>query len=386
MEEYYRDTYIEIDENRLLKNINTIKDECSPDKFLYLVIKGNGYGHGIVQTAQLALESKADGVAVATLDEAIIVRKYCPEVKILCLGNIPTRNLIDACNNNITITIGNKDLIKALQEINLPKELLVQIKVNSGMNRIGFNSLSEIKEILNNLLVIDNVKIDGIFTHFATAEGSNQLDYFQQQFTIFKDIVENIDYEFNQVHCSNSASLLKFHQDFTFTNTSRVGIAAYGGLQDPIQDKYDIKSAFSLKAIITQVQSYHEGTGVGYCLRYHTQKDNEIIATIALGYADGFPRLLTNSKVKCNNQYGTIVGSICMDQLMIKFDKPVSIGETVTLIDNDPELSVYKRAEQAQTITHEIFTNFTSRVPRLYYRDNKLKMICNDLINLKGCQ
>lgn len=382
MEKIYRDTYIEINENQLLHNINTIKQECSPNKFLYLVIKGNGYGHGLVETAALGIESKADGLAVATLDEALVVRKHFADVKILCLGIIPKDEIVSACQNNITITIANQDFVEALKKVTLPQELLVHIKVNSGMNRIGFNIFDETKMILTELLAIPNVNVEGIFTHFATAEGNELLDYYHHQLNYFKEVVEGLDYDFNQIHCSNSASLLRFHQDLTFTNTSRVGIAAYGALEDPIQEKYDLQSAFSLKAKITQIQYYPKGTGIGYSLKYHTKKDNEIIATIAIGYADGFSRLLSGTKVKCNDQYGIIAGNICMDQLMIKFDKPVAIGDTVTLIDNDPELSVYTRAKQTNGITHTVFTSFTSRTARLYYRDNKLKLVSNDLLKL----
>lgn len=381
MNNYYRNTIIEIDTDRFTKNLNVIKEECSKYKFLYAVIKGDAYGHGIVQIAKLVIDSNVDGIAVATLDEAIIVRKYYKDIKILCLGIIRDQDVIQACQQDITITVANISSANYLKELSLPKQLSIHLKANTGMNRIGFKELFEYQEAISLLETNKDIKIEGIFTHFATAEGYGKEEYFQMQLKTFKDVVENLDYNFEQIHCTNSSSLLKYHDILDFTTANRVGIVMYGGLEDKVMYEYDIEAAFSLKSIINQVQQYPEGTKIGYNNNYTTINENEIIATIPLGYADGFARLHTGSKVKCNDQYGTIIGSICMDQMMIKFESCVSIGDEVILQSTDPEIDVFARATQAQTITHEIFTRFSNRIPKLYLKDGKIIDIDNALLN-----
>lgn len=380
MDKFYRDTVIEIDLDRILENINEIKEQCSKDKFFYVVVKGEGYGHGIKAIADVVAESNADGVGVATLDEALFIRKYHPEMKIICLGNVTDKHLDIINEQDITITIANENYAEKVAKQKFDKVQNVHLKINSGMNRIGFNDIDRVNKVIDLLSTNPMVNIEGIYTHFATAEGYDQEEYLMQQVDFFKNFVSHIDYPFEQIHCTNSGSLLKLHDQLDFTTANRSGIAIFGGLQDPIQDKYNIKSAFVLKSRISQVEHYPKGTGIGYCLTYHTLKDEEIIATIPLGYADGFFRNLTNTLVKSNGQYGKIVGNICMDQMMIRFDKPVNINDEVILIDSDDEnISISTRANQAHTLTHEIFTSFTKRIPKLYYRNKELVAIHNPL-------
>jgi len=381
MNSYYRNSIIEINLDTLKNNINEVKEKCSKDKFLYAVIKGDAYGHGIKQMAEIAVESNADAVAVATLDEAMIIRKYQKDVKILCLGIIPDEDYEIACDNDITLTIANHHSLLVAAKANYSKPLNVQLKVNSGMNRIGFKELNEFEEVIEILEQNDKINIEGIFTHFATAEDYDKEDYLMMQLNSFKEIVTNLNYNFKQIHCTNSASLLKFHDKIDFTNTNRVGITLYGALEDKIQNEYNIKSAFVLKSKIAQVQVYPTGTKVGYSNRYTTSGTEEIIATIPLGYADGFARLHTASKVKCGDQYGVIVGSVCMDQLMIRFEKPVKIGDEIILISDDKEIDVFKRCKESQTITHEIFTRFSNRVPKAYFKNGQIIEIDNALLN-----
>ena len=381
MNNYYRNSIIEINLDTLKNNINEVKNKCSKDKFLYAVIKGDAYGHGIKQMAQVAVESDADGVAVATLDEAMIVRKYQKNIKILCLGIIRDEDYEVACENEITITIANKHSAQIAATASFSKEFDIHLKVNTGMNRIGFKEINELEEIIKILKQNKNINVEGIFTHFATAEDYDKEDYLLMQLNRFKEVVSSLSYNFKHIHCTNSASLLKIHDKIDFTTANRVGITLYGALEDKIQNEYDIKSAFVLKSKIAQVQVYPAGTKIGYSNRYTTSAEEEIIATIPLGYADGFARLHTASKVKCNDQYGIIVGSVCMDQLMIRFEKPVSIGDEIILISDDKEIDVFQRCKQAQTITHEIFTRFGNRVPKAYYKHNKLIEIDNALLN-----
>lgn len=376
---FYRSSYALINLDQLEYNFKTIKEQCSPDKFLYAVLKGDGYGHGILEMARLALETKMDGIAVATLDEALLIRRHFPDVKILCLGIIDCQDIFIAAQEDITITIAHFEFIEFLSKLGLTYPLNIQIKVNTGMNRIGFNKFDNVKKALDMLADIDNVTVDGIFTHFATAE-SNDESYLQQQIEIFKKMIDNLDFDFNQIHCTNSASLLKMHDKLDFTNANRVGIALYGALDHPIQDKFKLKSALTLVTSVSSINEYENGTKIGYDNTYTTSDDIEYIATLAIGYAD-IPTLVNEIPLKTDKADGHIVGSVCMDQTLARFDEKVKIGDLVKIIDpDDPKLNILAYARFCDVKPHRVFTNMTPRVPRIYTKNNKIVEIRNDLM------
>lgn len=378
---YYRNSFLEVDLDNLLHNINHVKTTCSNDKFLYIVVKGNGYGHGLLHVSYIVNKSLADGLAVATLDEAMAIRKHFSDIKILVLGLINVEDYIIASTNNITITIANDFMVKHLIDYDNNKQLDVHLKVNTGMNRIGFTDIESLKKSISFIKTKFNINLEGIYTHFATSESIDET-YYNQQISSFKEVLSKINYPFQQIHCTNSGSLLKSHNDLDFTNANRVGIAIYGGLEHYITNNYNLKPTIKLKAIVSQVSSYPKGTAIGYSNNYYTSKE-EVIATIPLGYADGIFRALTNTQVRCHDELGLIVGNICMDQTMLSFKSDICIGDCITLIDDTPELSLTTRARQLNTITHEILTSFSSRLVRLYYSNNEIVDIQNDLISNK---
>lgn len=366
---FYRNTICLIELDTIKENMNVIKSTCSKNKFLYAVVKGDGYGHGILQVTRAAIDGGANGIAVATLDEAMLVREHFKSVQILCLGVIPNNYYQLAAKNDIIVTIATQDSVDYLENNPTTDILKVHIKINSGMNRLGFNNQEDLNNAIDTLLSIQNIQIDGIFTHFATIEEVS----INQQLELFRELYLGSNFDFNQVHCTNSYSLLKLHEKITFTNTNRVGIALYGALEDPVLNEYPIKTALSLVSRISQVMVHKENDPIGYSQTYRA-KENEIIATIPIGYADGFARLHKGSKVKCKDQYGTIVGNICMDQLMVSFENMVEVDDEVIFISNDEELNVFKRATEAQTITHEIFTSITNRVPKVFKYNQQLSI------------
>lgn len=379
---FYRSSYALINLDQLEHNFKTIKEQCSPDKFLYAVLKGDGYGHGILEMTQLALETNIDGIAVATLDEALMVRAHFPDVKILCLGIIDYQDIFIAAQEDITITIAHFEFIEFLNKLGLPYPLSIQIKVNTGMNRIGFNKFDDVKKALDMLSNIDNVTVDGIFTHFATAETDDET-YLLQQINVFKKMVDNLKFDFNQIHCTNSASLLKMHDKIDFTNTNRVGIALYGALDHPIQNQYQLKSAFTLTSSISSINEYEHGTKIGYDNAYTINDSSEYIATLPIGYAD-IPTLENGMSVKTDKVNGNIVGLVCMDQTLVRFDKKVKIGDMVKIIDpDDSKLDILSYAHFCDAKPHCIFTNLTPRVPRIYTKNNKIIEIRNDLMHRK---
>gem|GEM_PF-298434 len=382
MENLFRDTYIVINDDNVLHNLNYLKKTCSPKKFLFAVIKGNGYGHGLMDMALLVQHSKCDGIAVATGDEAIVARQYA-EKKILNLGVTRLEDYAEMANSDITVTVASMSHAQFLSQLPLHNKLKVHLKVNSGMNRIGFNNLREINKAIDLIKQNKMINIEGIFTHFATAEDYHLEDYMHEQIKMFKHIVEKANHSFKMIHCTNSASLLKLHDKLDFTTANRAGIAIYGALQDKIKDQYDLRLTWQLVSTIVQVNNHQVGTKIGYSNRYTTKHENEYIATLPIGYADGLHRKLTGAMVVTENDIvGRICGSICMDQMMVSFDQEVEEGLEVYIISEDDENNVYTTAQYLETITHEIFTSISHRVPRFHVYNDQTEMLFNDLLYL----
>jgi len=382
MNNYYRDSIFEVNLDTIKDNIVEIKDKCSKDDFLYVVVKADAYGHGIIQVSKTALEAGGDGLGVVTLDEALTIRKHLKDAKVLCMGVIPDRYYEFACENDITVSIANLHGAAIAAKADYSKPLLVQLKINTGLNRIGLGNLEDVKEAISILQQNDKIVIEGIFAHFATSEDDDKNEYTQMQADNLKYIVDNVDHKFKQIHCTNSAALLRWPNTFDFTNTNRTGVGIYGISLRPEQSNFKVKSAVTVKSLITQVHVHPAGTKIGYSNTYITTEENEIVATIAIGYADGFARSHKGSKVKCGDQYGTIVSNICMDQLMIKFEKPVSIGDEVILISTeDPEVDVYQRAKQAESVPQEILPRFGLRLVKVYTKNGEVVEVDNTLLN-----
>ncbi|MGL4383375.1 MAG: alanine racemase [Bacilli bacterium] len=365
---FYRDSLIKIDTKQIIHNINEIKEKASQDKYLYVVVKANGYGHGLVKMGELVSQSNANGLCVARIDEALKLRESNNQLDILFLGVIRDFDLLLASHHRITITINDFDHALMIAQVKYPLPLKVHIKYNTGMNRLGVNSLSELQAIVEVLQTNDTIEIEGLFTHFATADGEEQVAYFNKQVALFKQIVAANVYPFKLIHCTNSASLLKYHHDLTFTNANRCGIAVYGYVEAKVRDQYDIKGAFTLVSKISNVKQYSINTPISYGGHYLTQHEDEYIATIPIGYADGFLRMFSQAKVRVNDQYGVIVGSVCMDQLMLSFLKPVAVNDEVVLIDhNDSLINFEQSALSGETIVYEVITGLNERIPIVYY-------------------
>lgn len=346
----YRGTWVEINLDSIYHNVSEIKKYTGYDK-LYAVVKANAYGHGDIEVAQTALEAGATHLAVAFLDEAVRLRKYfdCP---ILVLGYTEEKYFDIASENNISLTITH--------DINYDKPLNVHIKVDTGMNRLGMKSPMEFHKLVKKVTESNNLTLEGIFTHLATA-GSND-DYYESQIEELKEF--EIDHEF--IHVNNSAGMLAYKNNF---NAGRLGIAMYGLTPYEGQLPVELKQAFSLHAKITNVKQIFTGESVGYGATYTAEKD-EYIATIAIGYADGWIRAHRGCDVSINGKRYKSVGTICMDQMMIKVDETVQLGDVVSLINDD--ITVDEVADRMDTINYEVTCSISDRVPRLFKRNGKV--------------
>ena len=386
----YRNTYIEIDTDIIGCNTKNIIKKYNDYKYYIGVVKGNAYGHGsyIVKTL---IENGINYLAVSSLEEAIDIRKYV-KTPILCLEPISLDYIDECIKNNITITISNYNYYKELLNKKV-KGLKVHLKLNTGMNRLGFIKKEEVTEIYNTLIENKNIKLEGIYTHIATSGVTDKI--YDNQIARFKELTKNIDLtKIEMIHLGKS-STLEYHPKIEFSNAIRIGVALYGikqpfinysGLKGFIRKikhnylikKYnisetykssdlDIKPALTLKSEVIEIQKIKAGEIVGYGGKYKAN-ENEIIAVIPVGYADGLDLRYSNSYVKINNKKYKIVGSVNMGMITVKVDENVKIGDEVLIIDKN----IKEIAKIINSTPYFVMTSLESSLPRVYTKNNEI--------------
>ncbi|WP_068674104.1 alanine racemase [Oceanobacillus sp. Castelsardo] len=377
----YRDTWVEISLDALKSNVKAFKDYISQKTKLMAVVKADGYGHGAVEVAQAALKEGADYLAVALLDEAIQIRKAQINAPILVLGytGISTEAAIkDAINSNITLTVFTKEMAEEIVKTaeQLKKLAKVHIKIDSGMNRIGIRKKEEALEFAS-LLKSDHVQIEGIFTHFADADNIDST-YTDKQFNHFMSVINYLGENGIHIpikHCCNSAATIAYpnmHLDMV-----RVGISLYGLYpSEHLKEKIKLIQVMSFKTKPVLIKNVDTGEPISYGCTFSPQRLSKI-ATIPVGYADGFTRALSNKgNVTVKGKRAPIVGRICMDQSMIDITEipHVSKEDIVTIFGEPSEgfIPLDEVAEQLQTIHYEIVCLIGKRVPRVYIEKDKV--------------
>lgn len=379
---FYRDTWAEVDLDCISDNVKAIKNYLPEEVDIIAVVKANAYGHGDDQTAQAALKAGAKYLAVAFMDEAIALRKKGITAPILVLGATRPQDAMVAAENQITLTIFQSDwLNEAKAHLGQDQKLLLHVKLDTGMGRIGIRNKEELKQVVQILKSEDIFVLEGIFTHFATAD-ELELSYFQRQLDTFIEMLNVLEKRPRYVHCSNSAAALRF-PDALF-NAVRIGIAMYGltpSREMEPEIPVPLKEAFMLKSRLVHVKKLQKGEKVSYGATYEAQEE-EWIGTLPIGYADGWIRKLQGQEVLVEGKRVPIVGRICMDQCMIRLPGNVPVGTTVTLIgaQNGKFISVNEIAEKLDTINYEITCMIASRVPRLYKQDGRIVNLKNYLI------
>ena len=354
----YRDTYAQINLKYLKNNIETTYKKFK--RPLMAVIKADAYGHGYREVAKYINDiDYIEMFAVATLPEAIELRELGIKKGILILGAVPTlKEEIDlAIKYDITLTMISLEYMHHLASLIEDKPLKVHIKLDTGMHRIGLTSKEELEELL---ATIDRDKfiLDGIFTHYATADGEKEA--FDKQRALFYELVK--DHEFKYIHCCNSAAMT-YHHD-TGSNLGRIGIVMYG--LDPAGNETDeYKQVMSLYSKVSMVKLIKKGERVGYGLTYQAEND-EYIATVPIGYADGLIRKNQGRKVYINGNYYEIVGRICMDQMMVRVDETGHSGDQVEIFGDHISLAIM--AKDLETIPYEIVCLISKRVERVYIK------------------
>ena len=365
----HRDAWVEVNLDCIEHNILEFKKYLKPDTKLFAVVKADAYGHGAVMIAPVLLASGVDFLGVSSIDEGLQLREAEINAPILVLGAVPVWSFDRAAKNNISISVFSQEHIQACKQTydKLKIKPKVHVKIDTGMNRIGVrpeNAVKKKKKIQN----CDFIELEGIFTHFATAEVE---EYAYTQYKKFKNVIDAVDTKGLLVHCNNTAATLCY-KDFD-NSMVRVGIGIYG-LQPDLTEgtqKPDLHPAMSLKGRITNIHTAQKDEGVSYCHTFETTKETKI-ATIPIGYADGVPRGLSNKIYGIiNGKKVKQIGNITMDQMMFDItDCDAREGDIITLIgkDGDENIAIDEWAKILNTIHYELTCALRVRLPRVYTR------------------
>ena len=373
-------TWVEINLDALECNFDAVREELPENMKILAVVKANAYGHGAIGVAKF-LEDKADYLAVAATDEALELRKNGVNCPILILGHIPYGDYDNIVKFNITPTISDfyeaELLSKAAVKAGVTAPL--HIAVDTGMNRIGFlvnaESVKEIKEINS----LPNIKIEGVFSHFAAADISDKT-YTRKQVEKFDQFMKTLSAEGVNApikHLYNSAAIADLEKKYDMV---RQGIILYGLRPSDEVEFNNIKvpqPVMSMKTRVVQVKTLPSGECISYGCTFTTEKETKV-ATLCAGYADGVTRVLSNNgEVLIRGKRAKIIGRVCMDQFMVDVtDIPdVEAGDTATIFGTDGEetISVDEIAKKANTINYEIICNINSRVTRVYMKNGKVE-------------
>ena len=363
----YRDAWVKIDIDAFKDNIKTIIKRSN--KKLIAIIKADAYGCGAKTLYKYAFEAGVSMFGVSSLEEAIRLREDGCDSDILILGHTSSDNLDLIKKYDFTLTTVSMDWVDEFSNYD-GSGVKVHIKVDTGMNRIGLKGIDEVKVTIDKLIKA-NYEVDGIFTHFACSDDDYNKKT-KQQYEMFKNIVSNIDYKFNWIHCSNSDASMSIDDDLS--NSVRVGLSLYG-----FNTYYkDLKPVVSLICNLINVKTVKKGEAISYGSTYVCE-DDEIIGTIPIGYADGFNRKNSGRRVYIEGTTGVIVGRICMDQMMIKLGEYRPIGTRVELFG--PHISIEEVAKDLDTISYEVLTVLSDRLTRVYFKDGKYLTDINPRLN-----
>jgi alanine racemase len=365
----YRPTKANVDLAAIKHNITSLRQHIQPDVAIIAVVKANAYGHGDVEVAGAAITAGATMLAVATPDEAVHMRTNFKDIDILILGATPTSFIPYASENNISLTVFSTDWLEHAESyLPLSKNVKTHIKIDSGMGRIGVTSKAELLTVYDKITAMQGFIVDGIFTHFATADEQDTA-YFDKQVCVFKELLGALPEKPRVVHVANTATALVKDPSLQF-DAVRYGISMYGLLPSSYVGEilpFALKPAFSLETELVHVKQLQAGQSVGYGATY-TATEDCYIGTIPIGYADGMIRKLSGQEVLVQGQRAKIVGRICMDQSMILLPKAYTVGEGVTLIGEQQgdRITLDDWAVKLETINYEVPCIITARVPRIY--------------------
>ncbi len=379
MEKHYERIYAAINLDAVSHNMDMIHKKLSEKTKIMAVVKTDGYGHGAVPIAK-ELEEKdyMAGFATATAEEAFILRKAGISKPILVLGYVFPYAYEQMIRENIRFTVFRKDMLFQIEQEakKLQKEAFVHIKVDTGMGRIGIFPEDSGLDFFKMLMDCKYIKAEGIFTHFAKADYEEKEDA-KKQFEKFLSFCEEAEKEMQiripWKHCANSAATLEMPQ--THMDMVRVGISMYGlwPSEEIKKDSWNLQPAFSLHSHIVYLKTLSTGEEISYGGTYVTKRETKV-ATIPVGYGDGYPRTLSNvGYVLIRGKKAPILGKICMDQFMVDVTEipQVTEGDEVVLIGNsrDETITMEELGDLSNRFNYELVCVIGKRVPRIYYKE-----------------
>lgn len=381
----YLRTYAKIDLDAIEYNIDSVLKKLAGRAKLLAVIKADAYGHGAVEIGRL-LEDKCDFFGVACVEEALELINAGIRKPILILGYVSPLQFEITVRNDIRVPVFSYETAKALSDeaVKQNKNAPFHFCVDTGMSRIGFQISEESADICKQITQLPNVFAEGLFSHFATADESD-LTKAEKQRELFKNFITMLSdrgVDIPVKHLNNSAGIMVFDETFDMV---RSGIVNYGLYPSEEVDRslLDIKPAMEWKARISHIKTLDAGREISYGGTYITEKET-VVATIPVGYADGYPRCLSNiGRVIVNGQYAPILGRVCMDQFMVDItDIPgVKPEDEVTLVgrDGNAVLTMEEVSELAHSFNYELPCRVARRVPRVYIKDGKVIKTVNYL-------
>ncbi|MDY0406899.1 alanine racemase [Virgibacillus sp. 179-BFC.A HS] len=365
-----RKTWAEINLEAIGHNISQMKQKLPAATNIMAVVKADGYGHGSVPVAKAAIKAGVSALAVALLEEAIVLRQASIDVPILVLGWVAPEDAPVAAAYNITLTAFQTEWLERVETLQMDGTVRIHMKLDTGMGRIGMRHEQEIQSFFAVLKDCPHIQLTGVFTHFATADAAD-LMYFHQQEKCFEQMLAYVRRNWSTpltVHVGNSAASIRFPEQMH--NYIRFGISMYGLYPSKYvkaEKQIDLQPAFSLHSRLVHVKKVAAGSSISYGGTYIAKQD-EWIGTIPIGYGDGWQRRMQGFEVLVSGKRMPIVGRVCMDQTMIKLDQPYEIGTKVTLIgrQNNACIEMDEVADYLGTINYEVPCLISKRVPRIY--------------------
>lgn len=377
----YSRVHAEIDLDAIIHNMEAMHANIAEGTQIMAVIKADGYGHGAVEVAEAIDDLPyVFGYAVATVEEGIILRNHGIEKPILVLGYVFPEQYYDMIRARIRPAVFTSDMAERLSFMagRLETECPIHFAIDTGMSRIGYQVTEKAADEMAHIASLPHIVVEGIFTHFAKADETDKTSTFQQM-ERFEKMVQMLECRGVHVpihHCSNSAAIVDIPE--ANMDLVRAGITMYGLWPSPDVDKsrIELRPALSLVTHVAYVKELEAGREISYGGTYTTTK-KQIIATIPVGYADGYARTLSNkADVLIHGQRAPICGRVCMDQFMVDVtDIPnVKTGDKVTLIgrDGDEQITMEELGECADRFNYEFVCDLGKRIPRVYLQNGRV--------------
>lgn len=378
---HYLRVCAEINLDAAAYNFKSMKDNLTPGTRMIAVVKTDGYGHGAIPIARMVQEyDYIWGFAAATIEEALLLRKAGIEKPILILGFVFPDAYEELIRHDIRPAVFKLSMAKQLSEeaVRQGKTVHMHIKVDTGMSRIGFKDCEESADIVREISELPNVEIEGLFTHFARADEKDKTSAMDQfrRYQAFSRMLEDRKVEVKIHHCSNSAGIFDI-QDANL-DVVRAGVSIYGMYPSDEVNKFavPITPVMSLKSHIVYVKEVDAGTAVSYGGTFVADHPMRI-ATVPVGYGDGYPRSLSNKGwVLIRGQQAKILGRVCMDQFMVDVTHipDVREGDMVTLIGSDGgrEITMEDLGELSGRFNYELACDIGKRVPRRFWKNGRV--------------